>query len=251
MGHVVTLIVALVVVMMPSVLATRLIGSARVSTASLLFTNPDGSPCRLPCLFGIQPGETSAEQAIQILKTHPLTNGFIHTSDAPFTMENQYTKGLTISFSVTPDGFVDSLVLSSFNRPNGVAVSAPAIYPESASVGDFASMFGTPQIIHTDAWKGGGTVAYTFLNNMVWITGWTMNLGLAADRLQVDNPVKLVAVFSWRDCPRGTSFDKIFDPWLGFTQKRRYDRSGMLKVALRLSGVGASNPAPCKPIPQT
>ena len=35
-----------------------------------LFTNPDGTLCERPCLFGIQPGETSMDEALVILQTH-------------------------------------------------------------------------------------------------------------------------------------------------------------------------------------
>src|SRR5215472_10032232 len=41
--------------------AARLAGASQVSPTSLLlhvlFTNPDGSSCEKPCLFGIQPGK--------------------------------------------------------------------------------------------------------------------------------------------------------------------------------------------------
>jgi hypothetical protein len=38
-----------------------------------LFTNPDGTQCQMPCLFGIRTGETTFNDAIRLLKAHPLT----------------------------------------------------------------------------------------------------------------------------------------------------------------------------------
>src|SRR5262249_44610444 len=48
------------------------------STFALLFTNPDGSPCSQPCLFGIRPGVTTYDEAVRLLKAHPLTRQYPH-----------------------------------------------------------------------------------------------------------------------------------------------------------------------------
>jgi hypothetical protein len=37
------------------------------------FTYPDGKPCPMPCLFGIQPGVTNLDETEAILRVHPLT----------------------------------------------------------------------------------------------------------------------------------------------------------------------------------
>jgi hypothetical protein len=41
-----------------------------------LFTNPDGTPCQRPCLFGIRPGKTTYADAVQKLQMHPFTCSF-------------------------------------------------------------------------------------------------------------------------------------------------------------------------------
>jgi len=38
-----------------------------------MFRNADGSPCATPCLFGIRPGVTPYNEALMILRQHPLT----------------------------------------------------------------------------------------------------------------------------------------------------------------------------------
>lgn len=40
---------------------------------ALLFTQPDGTPCPRPCLFGARAGETSYQAALNLLNRHPLT----------------------------------------------------------------------------------------------------------------------------------------------------------------------------------
>src|SRR5258708_37549648 len=40
-----------------------------------IFTNPDGSSCEKPCLFGVIPGQTTVEEGTTILQAHPyITN---------------------------------------------------------------------------------------------------------------------------------------------------------------------------------
>ncbi|MFQ3535848.1 MAG: hypothetical protein SNJ58_08220 [Aggregatilineales bacterium] len=40
---------------------------------ALLFTLPDGTPCSRPCLFGARAGETTYQEALDLLNRHPLT----------------------------------------------------------------------------------------------------------------------------------------------------------------------------------
>jgi hypothetical protein len=60
-----------------AILLARLVGSVRPKPAlfSMLFTNPDGSPCERPCMFGVRPGKMTTEKAVEILKQHPITRG--------------------------------------------------------------------------------------------------------------------------------------------------------------------------------
>src|SRR5207302_1104975 len=40
----------------------------------VLFTNPDGSPCQMPCLFGVRPGQMTVDDSLRVLQQHPLTH---------------------------------------------------------------------------------------------------------------------------------------------------------------------------------
>src|SRR5712692_773168 len=81
-------------------LAMRMIGGARAAAFATVFTNPDGSPCQRPCLFGIRPGKTTAEEAVALLKSHPFLRDYPVLSEDPFIAGNLQT-GPTIVFSKT------------------------------------------------------------------------------------------------------------------------------------------------------
>lgn len=49
-------------------------GSLRYDPMIGLFTNPDGSRCEMPCLFGIRAGETTFEDVIILVQNHPMTH---------------------------------------------------------------------------------------------------------------------------------------------------------------------------------
>lgn len=44
-----------------------------------LFRKPDGSACAHPCIFGIRTNETSWEEALTLLRAHPLTRDLVQT----------------------------------------------------------------------------------------------------------------------------------------------------------------------------
>src|SRR4051812_21567848 len=66
------LIILLLITFVAAILAVRVLGGRQPSVVDMLFTNPDGSPCERPCLFGIRPGVTKIDEALSILNTHPL-----------------------------------------------------------------------------------------------------------------------------------------------------------------------------------
>src|SRR5436853_7799482 len=55
-----------------AILAIHLNGGAEPSVVEMLFTNPDGSPCERPCLFGVEIGKTKLDQVQRLLDKHPL-----------------------------------------------------------------------------------------------------------------------------------------------------------------------------------
>ena len=69
------LYLALIVVLCGVMLAIHLIGGLYPNPIAVLFTNPDGSLCHMPCLFGVRPGEMTVEEGLEVLDKHPLTHG--------------------------------------------------------------------------------------------------------------------------------------------------------------------------------
>src|SRR5579871_4106812 len=68
------LVLGLLLLFIMSVSIARVVGQVQSSQLALLFANPNGSACQHPCLFGVQPGQTSYAQAVALLRTHPFTH---------------------------------------------------------------------------------------------------------------------------------------------------------------------------------
>ena len=67
------LCLGLIAVLSGAILAIHLIGGLFPNPIAVLFTNPDGSPCQKPCLFGVRPGKMTLDEALKVLDQHPLT----------------------------------------------------------------------------------------------------------------------------------------------------------------------------------
>src|SRR5579859_4855120 len=89
----------------------RLVGSSRPLPLGILFTNPDGSVCKQPCVAGIIPGETRLPDVLTLLKSHPLTRGFASAGRSSQTRVT-LTQGLSdVRLASAPDGSVDSILV--------------------------------------------------------------------------------------------------------------------------------------------
>lgn len=67
------LVAACCAVMVGLVGVARAAGSATAATFSAYFADPRGKLCAPGCLFGIVPGQTTFDEAVELLKTHPVT----------------------------------------------------------------------------------------------------------------------------------------------------------------------------------
>jgi hypothetical protein len=65
----------LIIVLSAALFTARLIGKTQPAPSlfSVIFTNPDGSPCEMPCMFGVRPGKMTADEALAMLRKHPVT----------------------------------------------------------------------------------------------------------------------------------------------------------------------------------
>jgi|SRR5579859_408647 len=68
-----------------------------------MFTNPDGSPCRAPCMLGARPGAMTIQQAADRIKAHPYVHDVLGLGDADnLSAPNQFImarNGVTIQMA--------------------------------------------------------------------------------------------------------------------------------------------------------
>lgn len=65
------LVLALMIIFLAVISAERRPGNTGSSELAVIFTSADGTPCHLPCLFGIEPGKTPFADAVNLLMSHP------------------------------------------------------------------------------------------------------------------------------------------------------------------------------------
>jgi hypothetical protein len=70
------------------VTAVYWIGNQSPSPLASLFTDPEGRPCQMPCLLGIQPGQTTHVDAVRLVRTHPFTRHFVPLTKSAFSGEH-------------------------------------------------------------------------------------------------------------------------------------------------------------------
>jgi hypothetical protein len=130
------LALALVTVLALVVGAVRAGGEPQAASVSALFTNPDGSPCKRPCLLGVRPGETTLEAAYNLLKSHPLTRDFGDWSQRTGSTVARIRLNTVLTVLQDHDGIVSVISL----RFDGGADSRLA----DISLGDVINVLGPP-----------------------------------------------------------------------------------------------------------
>src|SRR5579859_3676288 len=147
MSRVTYLTIGLMVVLSVVIGGTQLVEALRPSPVSSLFSDPDGKPCELPCLFGIQPEKTSVTEAIVLLKKHPLLGTMLSSDDKPFAYSSvwhgqQEFSGLELHIDLGRDesGVVSKITFYSASsaNPQGQKFISPL------SLGDVVSVFDQP-----------------------------------------------------------------------------------------------------------
>jgi hypothetical protein len=129
-------VLTLIILFTWAICSTRLVGSAKPLPFSLLFTNPDGSPCDSPCLLGVRPGYTTHQDAMVILQSHPLTRHLRRTTD---THGIDSFVGEYITISLPPDVTWISIV---DYRPTFDVTPASAM--PRGTLADIILLFGAP-----------------------------------------------------------------------------------------------------------
>ncbi len=124
------------------IVGTRLVGSLRPPLPlKTVMAKPDGSACDRPCLFRIRPGETSVEQAVQILNSHPLTRDakWINDHILQLTGPNAF-----VVFSRTEEGLVDNITFT--DNLDDIGQAVPGSLADSIALGELILAYGTPNV---------------------------------------------------------------------------------------------------------
>lgn len=111
---------------------------------AMFLTNPDGSLCRWPCLFGIRPGKISLPDSVRRLQAQPIS----HYLPQPLGFNGYNWIGRDFNFTLSKDrtGELFSIHLN-FTEPFSPNASVPPGAPLNVSVGDVISTLGTPNRI--------------------------------------------------------------------------------------------------------
>jgi hypothetical protein len=138
MDKVCRMVVGLLLILTVSIGLARLIGSTQSARLAMLFTNWDTTPCQRPCLFGVQPGQTSYNQAVELLRHHPFTYAFQSTGTRNMVSDGS----LSIILSLDAADEVSRITVVSFSNSSGIAVWG--------SLGEVVALLGAPKMVEQD-----------------------------------------------------------------------------------------------------
>jgi hypothetical protein len=164
-----------------------------------VFTNPDGTACILPCLFGVRPGETLYKQALKVLSSHPMTRNF----KVDIEHGNLYGLDASVLIYVTATGVVSRIDL----------VRSAGSRMRWGSLGDVIADLSVPEgtRVNTDF-----TISYYQDKRLVFYHRHRMT-----DSIVPDEPLDHVAVYA-----ASSSNQLRTVPWQGFGTARRYVATG-------------------------
>ena len=205
------LILALILVLTAGIIAARLIGESQPPGTALLlhvmFTNPDGSACEKPCMFGIHPGieqqREDAQRLAQFSWMHSVdltggdVTGWFDISGQNATFSAPFDSNIAW-YLETSDDFVRQQ--TSFSQP---------------MLGDILATFGVPTLVN---WKSNNLTLW-YANEKMYI--WCDITFLYPDgSISPSLPIDGIIIFSSETDGMG-NFKEI--GWRGFTNIGRYD----------------------------
>lgn len=208
---------ALMLTFAVAILSARLVGSTHPKPAlfSVLFTNPDGSPCERPCMFGVRPGKMTPEKAVEILKQHPITHGMtLRTGssetaflDAEYEFAGEFGKIIVYSYQMT--------FLCTSDLARARLQSVPNLCVDKESLGDVFATFSRPDGFFIEDLHN-LTPSYAFYSPASVFTFY----GASTDYVTPHDPLMMVVVTTnddWMDYYG-------FMGWHGFSNISRYLR---------------------------
>jgi hypothetical protein len=206
MNQLIRWVLRLVIFFSVAICVVRLLGSRQAANPffAAIFSNPDGSPCEQPCMFGVRPGKMSESEAVAILKAHPLTRGFDSS-----TVGHAYFMGSVFNVEVGTDA---AYIALSFNdevpglQQNGMQLSRP-------SWADVLFYFGRPDRVLS--FFSPATLDTVYPRQGVF-TRFTARF---QDRASPADPLQMISIAQADDSQQPTY---LGGHWQGFTDIFRY-----------------------------
>jgi hypothetical protein len=207
----------LIVFLAALVFAARLTGRAQPLPLLPLITNPDGSACRLPCLFGIRPGETTTVEAVRILSRHPLTRNLFFDeeqmvfsgTDAAVFLDWRGAIVTAVGLTLIGPGF------NQYARPQRELVAACSL----ASLGNVINVVGEPDTIGTT-----GSSAYFYTNYVSASMSFRHSARSSRGYRQIDPTGRFASVMVFAPTDDAQGYIWNFPSWRGFASLERYRR---------------------------
>lgn len=202
--------------------AARALGRERETAWQAFFTAPDGTLCQPLCLFGVVPAKHTPQEALALLKAHPITRRWTQVSNSRFESRHVGYM-LAISFSVLADGVLDTITLSIERDAPDAPVRA------LIQLGDVLSAFGTPDYLHLSA-QTDPLLVYVSRRLLI-------NARMDANRrLAPELSVKRITLFRFGICPSSAPLYS-FLAWRGLTyQARQLASKPMQRYVRRVFG---------------
>ena len=106
--------------------------------------SPDGQACAMPCLFGIEPGVTTYQEAIRLLRQHPLTRQLQQIDSATTNQITVVGNGITINLHSASSGVIRDVLMFFVEDTDTLTSSLPATPLSSLALGDVAVYLHAP-----------------------------------------------------------------------------------------------------------
>jgi hypothetical protein len=198
--------VAILILIAAAIYGGRLIGSVHADPLSMWFTNPDGLSCATPCLFGITPGVTDFEDAIEVLRRHPILRSM--------QLEVMHNEGWS---RVWNEHFSLYVSQNNKNRVGQMEIRSRALSvvshdPYKLTLGHLITVLGSPDHVELGAY-GSAPDYYFFFGGRLAFEAWVANNSCL---ISPDMGYELLT-FNDHDSRPSSAFI-----WKGFASRRLY-----------------------------